>query len=481
MLVGVSADAEIKHIRQIAQRSLMELRLGGDADSAVARRIEKAVEAFQDPAQRFHWGLFWPELTDGEASQFRSDPVLSTIATDPMQDGAAAYERISECESPDVWSHNIGVLALIRAVAATENAQTETPDDIEDDLACIPIWRQAFEHLGPMLASDEFWMRKKLWARSLDDARLDESRVGEMRAGFLAEILAPTGNVITTALLDGHATVAKAYVDLLRNSAFDMDRIEETLSRVYKPLSDRVERVITRLRGELADVGEEVNNGRVFRELLANFEAEALADLDVMLAVGDLPGYAEEHARDASAQFLRDLAVQSWNQTQETVVSKKALTLAERFADADSIQQKARHDLSTIGRIDRENAKARRIEALLEELKQAKEGGNTAAELRVLDKLLVLTSGELHDKLASIRTSINPRPTSIIRFLPLSVGKSNEQAFTPFGATEEGRRAYDLIKNGPPKHPGCAAAFLVLLPLAGLAFAGGRALYDITI
>jgi len=59
-VVGVSFETEMKEIRQVAQRSLMELRLGGVEDSVAARSVESALEALQDPVQRFQWGLFWP-------------------------------------------------------------------------------------------------------------------------------------------------------------------------------------------------------------------------------------------------------------------------------------------------------------------------------------------------------------------------------------------------------------------------------------
>ena len=78
----------------------MMLRLDDDADPAIARRIDSALDALADPVERFEWGLLAPELTSGEAEAFRDDPVLSTLADDPSQDGMGAYERISEADSP---------------------------------------------------------------------------------------------------------------------------------------------------------------------------------------------------------------------------------------------------------------------------------------------------------------------------------------------------------------------------------------------
>ena len=280
LVVGVSADADMAEIRQVAQRRMMEHRLDGGENSPEARRVETALEQLQDPVQRFTWGLYWPELTSEEAERFREDPVLSTLGEDPLQDGAAAYERIVGDVSDELRSHNLGILSLLQAVAATEEAQKGTPDDISDDLACCDLWRKAFHHLVPSKAlekmtfrelqreaaryagvkrggqgvtittlrrelkrirtelgesiggdTDAFWMRKKLWAKDLNDKRLSEARIQEIRDGYASELLAPTGAVVTTALLDGHAEVAKAYVDVIRGSGFDDEVIEAANAR----------------------------------------------------------------------------------------------------------------------------------------------------------------------------------------------------------------------------------------------------------
>ena len=147
LVVGVSADAEMTEIRQVAQRRMMEHRLDGGENSPAARRVETALEQLQDPVQRFTWGLYWPELTDEEAEEFRDDSILSTLGDDPLQDGAAAYHLIAADISADIHDHNLGVLGLLQAVAATEEAQKSTPDDISDDLACCEIWQRAFQHL----------------------------------------------------------------------------------------------------------------------------------------------------------------------------------------------------------------------------------------------------------------------------------------------------------------------------------------------
>lgn len=403
LTVGVSADAEMQDIRKVAQRLMMEHRLEGGPNAPLARRIETALEQLQDPVERFHWGLYWPELTSEEAEQFRADPILSTLGEDPLQDAASAYERIAADVSPDIRSHNLGVLSLLQAIAATEEAQKGTPDDITDDLECAAIWERAFEHLLPIVTADAFWMRKKLWARELGDKRLNEARLADIRKNYIPELLAPTGAVISTALLDGHAQVAKTYVDVIRSSGFEDDAVEETLSRVYKPLADRIERVVARLGQQLESTGDAAD----YEQLLAEFEREALADLEVMIAVGDLPGYAEEHARDTSAEFLRSLAIASWNQTSEGPTSEKAIAIASRIADSASIRSKLSEDRETIRGLLKEREVSERLAPRFDQLKRLLDARRFKEALPVISELQRATSGDESRNMAQLHATIS--------------------------------------------------------------------------
>ena len=451
LIVGVSADAEMSEIRQVAQRRMMGHRLDDGENSPAARRIETALEQLQDPVQRFVWGLYWPELTAEEAERFRADPVLSTLGDDPLQDGASAYARIAADVPADIRNHNVGILSLLQAVAATEEAQKGTPDDISDDLACCQIWVRAFQHLVPtkglgemsfrelqreaakhpalkrggigvteaslrqaiqeargaaaehsVASPDAFWMRKNLWAKDLGDKRLNAARLKDIRASYMADLLAPTGAVITTALLDGHAKVAKAYVEVIQSSGFEGEVVEATLSRVYKPLADRVERAVEVIKSRLPST----NDSRGLRGLLNEFKAKALADVEVMLQVGDLPGYAEEHARDTSAQLLRSISIKAWNDADDGDLAGAAIAVAERIADSDSLRSKLGKDRSQIAKLHAENKESEKLQPLFDRFQRALESKNHSEARSVLDQLIAKTTGQDQAKLKHLRTEM---------------------------------------------------------------------------
>lgn len=352
LVLAVSSDASMAEIKKVSDRTLMEMRLHGEESSPRARAIERAMEELRDPLKRFKWGLFWPELSPSESEPFRLNPILSQFGEDPGQPAAEEYKKLCSTDSRIVKSHNLGSLKLIEAVAKTREAQLGTPDDISDDLACSRLWEEAFGHLTIVVESEEFWMRQKMRAKSIDDPRLDDTYIQMCRQNYLSEVLEHVGKVIQTALLDGHAKVASAYVDTLWKTDFDDSFIDSTLSNVYKPLADRIEQNIESISDKLNRLKKNSSHIGDFKKLLMEFEAEVHSDLSVMLEVGDLPGYAEEHARDTAAEFLRSLGVASWNATGESEVAKETSRLAEKFADSDALRSRVREDQSTIQQIE---------------------------------------------------------------------------------------------------------------------------------
>ncbi|MDZ4821753.1 MAG: hypothetical protein SGJ20_22560 [Planctomycetota bacterium] len=380
----------------------------------------------------------------------------------------------------EVASHNIGVLALLRAVAVTEKAQNDTPDDITDDLACVPLWREAFDHLRRGIESDSFWMRQRLRAKELHDPRLNAARLEEIRAGFLAEIIAPIGNVITSALLAGHAKVATVYVDLLRQSGFAKTNIEKVLSSVYKPLADRVESHVTDLKAKLDKIGVVTAVESDYARLLRAFERDVSGDLKVMLEVGDLPGYAEEHARDKAAEFLRMLSINAWNDADSQAVSKRAIQLAMQIADANSLKERLSSDLSDLTTAHRNNAKSAELAPLYKQLTAALEAKKWIEALRLIDQLIAADARD-QSELRTLRTKVSSCIAT--EWFNEAIVQANNRNFGKAHELLDGAMRYEtdpkekLIISTvqakiPRNSPGCLAVILVMiasLVLAGLA------------
>jgi hypothetical protein len=348
LILGVSATAEMGVIQKVGKEVAMRAKLGG-GDEAKVHRVESAIEQLKDPVNRFHWSVLWLQMSDEDSAKYRADPVLSSFAMDATQDAATAFGKLIHDQPPELANHNIGLLSLIQAEAATEKAQGDTPDDVEDDIECAPLWGRAFKHLAESFASEKFWMRQRMFAKTLADPRLTTDVVARVQEDTAKLVLRLPSKVIQTALLRQQAGVASAFVGVINESGFNKDTVESLLSEIYKPLADRVEHNVEKLSGRLKS--QSGKSRSPYEKILADFKREVLPDLRVMLKVGDLPGYAEEHARDTSAEFLRSFGIKVWNECEAHTLSERALEYAMEVADSESLRKKLIDDSKQIAEL----------------------------------------------------------------------------------------------------------------------------------
>ena len=62
--------------------------------------------------------------------------------------GVRAYEAVCAADDVATEAHNLGVLRFLQAVAATEEAQKGTPEDISDDLACVELLERRLQQIA---------------------------------------------------------------------------------------------------------------------------------------------------------------------------------------------------------------------------------------------------------------------------------------------------------------------------------------------
>ncbi|MCH2140938.1 MAG: hypothetical protein MK100_07890, partial [Phycisphaerales bacterium] len=259
--------------------------------------------------------------------------------------------------------------------------------------------RDAYKKLNLAFSSNQFWTRQRLRAKSYDDTRLDSGRVKGIQSGVFGKVVAPVGEVIRLALLGRHDKVAKAYVRLLRASGIDGSFVEEVLSDVYKPLADRVERATESLSQELRS-GDQTKSH--YKNLLTRFKKDAALDLSVMIKVGDLPGYAEEHARDTAAAFLRELSIDAFNNADDHKTSQNALELANAIVDSQSDKERYKQDLSQIKH-------AIEFNPLFQKLRNNLNAENYTAALKVVTEIIEKggdEDGDLDQLQRSLRTRL---------------------------------------------------------------------------
>lgn len=349
-VLGLSADAQGIAIQQAAQRALMQRRLAekGDTTDSQVRAIENAHEQLKDPVARFRAGLRWVTLNHDEVAAWGGTPEARTLAFDNTMLVGDGYETIATADSVAVRNHNIAVLLCADAHRLASLGDLEAAAD---------TWRRGFERWSLCLASEEFLQRQRERARSLDDARLNASFVSDELAGIPRRLLSEPAALASAALESRRVRDAVALVDLIRSAPFDGDFIDGVLQTVYRPLARRVESEIDRLDARRADIvsthdgsgsAATAKAARELQDLLRLFKEHVAPDLEEMLQLGDLPGLAEEHARDHASRFLEQLGLNAWNLADDADLAQETTRLANRFADAKSLKDKLANSLSQL-------------------------------------------------------------------------------------------------------------------------------------
>ena len=257
-----------------------------------------------------------------------------------------AYERVATADSVAVRNHNIAVLLCADA------HRLASLGDLEE---AATIWKRGFERWALCLASDEFHQKQRERARALDDARLHAAHVSAELEGVPRRLLAEPAALASQALENQRVRDAATLVDLIRSAPFDRDFIDGVLGTIYRPLARRVESEIDNLESQRTKLlaahdesGATEEVGRQIRELLRSFNEHIAPDLEQMLELGDLPGLAEEHARDHASRFLERLGLNGWNHADDAELAQEATRLANRYADAKSLKDKLANSLSQL-------------------------------------------------------------------------------------------------------------------------------------
>lgn len=348
-VLGLSADAAGVEIQQAAQRALMERRLGASSPDSAGqiRAIEDAHERLKDPVARFHAALHWVTLNQQELDSWGSTAEMRSLAFDRTMLANDAYERIATADSVATRTHNLAVLLC---------ADAHRLATLGDLGAAADCWREGFERWALCLASEDFLQRQRERARGLEDSRLTQTFVSAELSDVPRRLLAEPAALASHALEDRRVNDAVALVELIRSAPFDADFIDGVLETVYRPLARRVESEINQLdsrRSELLKSQEgsssdaESARGEL-HDLLVGFKDHVAPDLEEMLELGDLPGLAEEHARDHASRFLEQLGLNAWNLADDAELAQEATRLANRYADAKSLKGKLENSLSQL-------------------------------------------------------------------------------------------------------------------------------------
>lgn len=409
LVLGLPANATPAEIKATGQRALMRARLLAEEDAESLHAIQAAVDSLRDPVVRFQSGIEWPSLGPKAAELLRSHPGLVDLRASLADDRNELIELLCEGESQSGAAHIRGVFMLMRACAILNHKLHGTNSSINGPIPptgiASDLLSRGIEEWATAVASPEFWMAQRLRAREIDDPRLNADAVRGFQDGAMGFALARFANIAQEALRRRDATTCRAITEGILRHHTTHPEVGSILTGVYGPLTGRVRSAIADLRKALK--ASRFKTAAPYEQLLDRYRAEVVPDIELMVAVGDLPGTSEERARDDAADFLRSVAVQAANDADAYSTSKRALSYAEQAASSGAILEKLRADRDAIANLIAGAERAARTKPQRERLEQAFARGDLRGALAAIDALMAVEDADARRELAELRSNVS--------------------------------------------------------------------------
>jgi hypothetical protein len=387
-------------------------RLSGDNSSEAQRHlrdVESAIERLRDPVARLRHSLAWPALAPGGAECLRTNPMFAEVARDTSFDASQAVELLVAGESTHVRAHARAVFMLLRAssllgIGASTAACRGTAAGRAVSIGCQLV-SEGLKHWADAIERREFWIEFRMRGKELGDPRIDSDLLKRLETEAAVVPLEHFAALARQMLYVRDSAGCKQLVAALRSGSNSREHLDRVLSDVYGPTCARATATIDGLVAELQSVKSA--HGPAYRALLVRFEKEVSPDVDLVLEVGDLPGFSEEMLRDKATEFLRNLAVASANNAQAFDVSEKALAFAARAANSASLRSRVADDQRTVSQLIRQQKSAARIKPSMDRLHEAMAGHNLKLAVHALDELLQVCDPEDAPEWKSLRQKLS--------------------------------------------------------------------------
>ena len=308
-VLKISADSSGSKINNLVKREVIKARLEATGSSEQSELLAKASESLADPVERFKYSFFWLTLTDEEEKTFANCSVLSNLSNVWSDSANKQYESIAKTDDLAIRNHNNAVLQLGTAMSSNDKSL----DDQKN------LWNTAFKQWLLVCNSSSFWKNIRQRVKDIDDPRLTERELNNWRNSIPDMILecartnatnqlleSPNKAKNTNVLISEQKHMALHWVEIIKESPFDNNVIERVLATIYEPFTKGIELKLDKLEKQIAPRDA---SKTILQKTFAEFKKDVLPSLKELLTVGDLPGMAEEHARDRSAKLLRQLSI----------------------------------------------------------------------------------------------------------------------------------------------------------------------------
>ena len=374
-ILNLSGDSFGSKINTQVQRVLIEGKLKGGSEPTNLQLIQRASECLSDPVERFRHGFFWLTLTDDEESAFRSNSVLSNVGIEWSGAAEQEYDSIASASNLVLRNHNKAVLQLGLALSSQEEKLIDQKK----------LWLSAFRSWVLVIDSNTFWELMCERAGIIDDPRLNSGELSKWRASIPQRLIEYVKVKATSSLKDYKDKMALHWVNIIRESPFPNVAIDAALSTIYEPFTKSIELKLDNLEGQISG---NVPNAQL-KKSFSEFKSDVLPAIKQLVKLGDLPGLAEEHARDRAAKFLRMLSISFHNKDIERE-SVEANKMALTVVDSDSLKGKLAEEKDFLS-----------SQQLLKSVDKKVENGNFEGAIDELNRLI--RENENPQELTSLR------------------------------------------------------------------------------
>ncbi len=387
-------------------------RLSGDTSGEAQRHlkdVESAIERLRDPVARLRHSLAWPALTPGGAECLRTNPMFAEVARDPSVDASQAVELLVAGESKHVQAHARAVFMLLRAsplLGAVGGASVRRgiAAGLATSAGCQLV-SEGLKQWADAIERREFWIEFRLRGKELGDPRIGSDFLKRLESEAPISPLEHFAAIARQMLYVRDSARCKQLVAALRTGSKSREHLDRVLSEIYGPTCARATATIDGLVAELQSIKSA--HGPAYRALLVRFEKEVSPDVDMVLEVGDLPGFSEEMLRDKATEFLRNLAVASVNNAQAFDVSEKALALAAGAANSAALRSRVADDQRTVTQLIRREKSSARVKPSMDRLHKAMADRNLKLAIQALEELIQVCDPEDAPEWQSLRQKLS--------------------------------------------------------------------------
>jgi hypothetical protein len=373
-ILGLPAGAPTATIRRRAQELQVEARLEGAEPEAV-QRIAQAASRVQDAAGRLDDELYWIWSTH--------ETVPAEAVSDPMTRAVVA-ERLDEQagkEADDVALHDLAVLLHSCALEAPETD--------------VPQWGPALQAWERTWRSERFWMLVRLRAADLNDPRVTDATVNDVRERLPARILSATADGAARLLASGADDRAREALAAVAASRFPS-------AAVQRARREATERLVAQTTDLVAGVTEASSSSpgatdAVIRSQWTVLEQQLIPTARRLKRL-DAETSGVQDALDEVATCLKVLAVDVFNETKAFDTALPLMTSAVQLAGSEGVRLRMDDDLSTLHCLrsladGEQSVRAGRLDQAVLAMRRAGEQARRDSERANVDELRVAIHG----------------------------------------------------------------------------------------